>query len=243
MENNKPTEDTAVADVAEATEDAVETETNETENETESSSSQDFDIDAAIEEEKKRVPDPEKAKEAFKKREERRAQQEQGGDESSSDDDRPLTFKDLQEIESRVRQKITNEVRTEQIQEIVSSMADSPKERELIIAIHSNRVFPSTMPLNEQLLEAHFIANGKRLAAKNQEVVRALKSKETASKDTATVQRDSTAAPAPKLAADVAAALKRSGYTYDASAKVYKKALPNGKFLYNDPRTKKTWVR
>lgn len=242
-------ETTAQADVTETEVEATvtEEESSSQEETSQEESSQDFDIDAAIEEEKKRTPDPDKAKEAFKKREEKRLQQEQGGDESTSeedvDDDKPLTRKEFNELLARERQQITNEARKEQITEIAGTLADSEKEREFIIAIHANRVFPSDMPLKDQLLEAHFIANGRRLAAKNQEVVRALKSKDSAGKDTATVVRDGSTAPVPKLAADVAASLKRAGYTYDPSLKIYKKPLAGGKFMYNDPRTKRTWVK
>lgn len=242
-------ETTAQADVVEETTDEVTTteeESSSQEDTSQEESAKDFDIDAAIEEEKKRTPDPDKAKEAFKKREEKRLQQEQGGDEPATedvDDDKPLTRKEFNELLARERQLITNEARKEQITEIAGTLADSEKEREFIIAIHANRVFPSDMPLKDQLLEAHFIANGRRLAAKNQEVVRALKSKDSAGKDTATVVRDGTTAPGPKLAADVAASLKRAGYSYDPSTKVYKKQLSSGKFMYNDPRTKRTWVQ
>jgi hypothetical protein len=99
------------------------------------------------------------------------------------------------------------------------------------------------MPLKQQLQEAFYIANGKRLAAKNVELARKVQSKDTVSKDSASTHRDGESGTAPRLSADLAASLKRAGFKYDPETKFYKKTLPNGKSAFRDPSTHRTWVQ
>lgn len=205
-------------------------------------SAQEIDYDAEIEAEKKRgEPDPEIAAEAFRKRQEKR--KEKGEDEEEDDEDKPLTKKELREFLSRERQAIITEAQADRIQAIASSLTDNPKEAELIIARHKNRVFPEGMSLKDQLEEIHAGIAYKRLKSTNSELTRAVKSKETVSKDSASAHRDPMAGTAPKQSADDAAAYKRAGFSYDTTKRIWKKVLPNKKTLFKDPKTKRTWVQ
>jgi hypothetical protein len=212
--------------------------------ETPSSSQEETDYSALIEAEKNRVPDPNKAKEAFLKREEKRKQDEAIAQQETADVDldKPMTRREMDEYLARRQHQIITETQSERIEEIAHEIADSEGEAKFVMEIHKNRVFPEGMTLRDQLREAHFIAAGKRLAAKNLELARKVQSKDTASKDVASTHHEPQTGSAPKLAGDVAAALKRSGFEYDNSSKVYVKKLPNGKKLYKDPKTNRTWM-
>jgi hypothetical protein len=228
MENNLQNE-TAQADV-------TETVTTETEAQaTESSSSQDTDYEALIEAERK--PDPEKAKEAFKKRQEKRVEhvsETEGDDES--DEDKPLTRKEIDAYLARKTQTIVAEANAERITEIATELADSDGEARFIMEIHKNRIFPEGMTLRDQLSEARAIASYKRMSAKNVELARKVTSKETASKDTSTGVPETTSSE-PKISADLKASLRNAGFTFDNTLKVYTKTLPNGTKMYSDPKT------
>jgi len=227
----KPTEqETAQADV-------TETVTTETEAQAEeSSSSQETDYEALIEAERK--PDPEKAKEAFKKRQEKRVEHvsetEEGEDES--DEDKPMTRKEIDAYLARKTQMIVAEANAERITEIATELADTDGEARFIMEIHKNRIFPEGMSLRDQLSEARAIANYKRMSAKNMELARKVTSKETASKDTSTGIQETTSSE-PKISADLKASLRNAGFSFDNTLKVYTKTLPNGTKMYSDPKT------
>lgn len=226
MDKN-PTE-TANADVAE-------TATTETEAQAEeSSSSQEADYEALIEAERK--PDPEKAKEAFKKRQEKRQEEET---EPEEDVDKPMTRKEMDEYLARKTQEIVANANAERIQEVATEIAESDGEARFIMEIHKNRVFPDGMSLRDQLQEARAIAMHKRTLAKNAELARKVVSKETASKDTSTGIQSTTSSE-PKVNADVKASLQNAGFVYDNTAKVYVKTLPNGKKMFKDLKTGRT---
>ena len=230
MEKENLDEKTAQADVSE-------TDTTEsTEQSDDTSSSQDTDYDALIEAEKK--PDPEKAKEAFKKRQEKRTEHvsetEEGDDES--DEDKPLTRKEIDAYLARKTQTIVAEANAERITEIATELADSDGEARFIMEIHKNRIFPEGMTLRDQLSEARAIASYKRMSAKNVELARKVQSKETASKDTSTGTQETTSSE-PKISADLKASLRNAGFTFDNTLKIYTKVLPNGKKMYSDPLT------
>ena len=230
MEKENLDEKTAQADVSE-------TDTTEsTEQSDDTSSSQDTDYDALIEAEKK--PDPEKAKEAFKKRQEKRTEhvsETEEGDEES-DEDKPLTRKEIDAYLARKTQTIVAEANAERITEIATELADSDGEARFIMEIHKNRIFPEGMTLRDQLSEARAIASYKRMSAKNVELARKVQSKETASKDTSTGTQETTSSE-PKISADLKASLRNAGFTFDNTLKIYTKVLPNGKKMYSDPLT------
>lgn len=210
---------------------------------TDSSSSKEgeTDYDALIANERGSKPDPDKALEAFKKREEKRKSEEAPEPEGDVDLDKPMTRREADEYFARRQHQIVTETQAERITEIANDLAESPKEAEFIMEIHRNRIYPEGMSLREQLQEAHIVANGKRLLAKNLELGRKVQSKETASKDVASTHHEPTEGTAPRLKADIAQALKNAGFTYDNSSKVYVKSLPNGKKLYKDPANNRTW--
>lgn len=226
MDTN-PTETTPEVDVPE---------TGTNDESQDSSSSQETDYEALIEAERK--PDPEKAKEAFKKRQEKRIEHvpETNEDDEEVDEDKPLTRKELEAYLARRTQEIVATANAERIQEIATELAESDGEARYIMEIHKNRVFPEGMPLKEQIAEAHAIATAKRNQAKLTEVARKVTSKETASKDTSTGVPDTTSSE-PKIAADVKQSLRNAGFTYDNTRKTYVKTLPNGKIMYRDPKT------
>jgi hypothetical protein len=229
MDKNLENE-TAQADV---TETVTNTESNEQSDD--SSSSQETDYEALIEAERK--PDPDKAKEAFRKREEKRKQEETVVEEEVIiEEDKPLTRKELDTYLARKTHEIIAEANAERIQEIATSIAESDGEARFIMEIHKNRVFPEGMSIREQLEEAKAIATAKRVAAKNVELARKVNSKETASKDTSTGTYETTTSE-PKLSADLKNSLRNAGFTFDNTLKVYTKTLPNGKKMYSDPKT------
>lgn len=227
MEKENLENETAQADVAE-------TATNEESQD--SSSTQETDFEALIEAERK--PDPEKAKEAFKKRQEKRiehvSETEEGDDDS--DEDKPLTRKEIDAYLARKTQTIVAEANAERITELAKEMAESDGEARFIMEIHKNRIFPEGMTLREQLSEAHAIASYKRTVAKNVELARKVTSKETASKDTSTGVPETTSSE-PKISADVRNSLRNAGFIYDNTLKTYVKTLPNGKKMFSDPKT------
>ncbi len=199
-----------------------------------SSSKEEIDYEAELEAERQRgKPDPEKAKQAFKEREEKRKNQ--------NPEEKPLTRKDLEEILVKQSQDIRKETQFERISSIAHGMSESEAEANLIMEVHKNRTFPTGMPLQEQLEEAYLIANKKKLAAQNSELARALKSKETASKETATIYRDGQKSES-MMPETEKASYQRAGFTFDTKDKLWKKKLPNGKSLVKNPITKQSRV-
>lgn len=179
----------------------------------------------------------------FKDAERKRKAQEDGDDIDEDDEDKPVTGKELQRILDENTQRTTKLLMGGQIKDIANSLADSPEEAEAIIEIHANRSFPAHLSLQEQLEEAHAIANRKKLVSTNSELKRALKSKGTVSKDSAGTHRDPMSGTAPKMSPNDVASYKRAGFTYDTRDRLWKKKLPTGKFLVKDPITKQTYVR
>lgn len=228
MENN-PTEETVIAT------DVSETDTNtESGEQSDDSSSTQTDYEALIEAERK--ADPNKAKEAFKKRQEKRKEEIETHEEEEDVDDKPMTRREIEEYLARRTQEIVATANSERIQEIASTIADSEGEARFIMEIHKNRVFPEGMSIREQLEEAKAIATVKKVNAKNAELARKIASKETASKDTsAGIPQISSLEP--KLSADLKGALRNAGFVYDNTTKLYLKTLPNGKRMFTDPKT------
>lgn len=210
-----------------------ELETSTTSEETTEVESEEIDYDAELEAERKRgKPDLEIAKKAFKERQEKREEVDE------SDDDKPLTRKDL----ARIRDEARKEANADRIREIAESLAENPKQVDLIVEIHKNRGFPEGMTLKEQVEEAFILANRKRIQSKLGELTRAVASKETVSRDAASTHRDPMEGTAPRMSADDTAAYKRAGFEYNQKSKAWAKKLPNGKTLFKDSKTKRTWV-
>lgn len=234
MENN-PTETTGEVPVA------VESQTAETTapetptgtpSESPESSSQGEDLTALIEAEKSRKPDPNKAKERFEKK---RKPEDDGDETPVDDDDRPLTKREVEQMIAERTHQVTIETLSDKLVEISEELTGTPQEAELVRAIHANRIFPAGMSLREQMQEAYAIANAKRIEARNAELVRTVRSQQTASRNTATTHRDPQAALEPEMAPDLKASMLRAGYTFNGTTRRYEKKLPNGKTLVKVP--------
>jgi hypothetical protein len=204
----------------------------------------DYDAELKAERERREKAEAALAEKRFKASE-RKRKGEVVDDEPPADDedeDRPLTKKDLASILETERQATIRETQAGRIESIAKELTENPKEAELIVEIHKNRTWPSSIPLREQLEEAHAIANRKRLQSKNKELARAVASKDGVSKDIGGGHRDPLPGSAPKMSSSDEASYKRAGFEYDSAKKLWKKKLPTGKFLYKDARTKKTYV-
>lgn len=204
----------------------------------------DYKAIAQQEREKREKAEKDSADKAFKLRELKRKKDDDGEDPPDNTDDKPVTGRELQRILDENTQKTERRFMGSRIKEIAKSLADSEEEAEAIVEIHANRTFPPGLSIEEQLEEAHAIANRKRLVSTNSELKRALKSKGTVSRDSAGTHRDATPGVTPKIAPDLEASLKRQQFAFDATSKLWKKKLPSGKYLVKDVRTKpiKTYV-
>lgn len=228
-------------DSTEVTEsEAIETEVTEEETPSENgeeseSTSTKTDYKALYEEERQRAEAAQKAaaKESFKARQVKREEPEEV---SQDDEDKPLTKKDLQALLLRERQETKRELQNSRIREIVGKLAESEDEARYITEIHKNRVWPDSVSLEEQIEEAHAIANRKRLIAKNAELGRALKGSFGTQTKVASTQRESQVTQ-PKVKADLSASLKRAGFAFDSKVKQWTKKMPNGTYIYKDLKT------
>lgn len=207
------------------------------------SSSKTIDYKAELEKERKARETAEKliAESKFKAKHKKDDDEEE--DEGDDDEDKPLTRKELNILLEQNQRKSLKVANAERIAEIAHEIADSTEEAELIIELHNNRNFPSHLSIREQVEEAQAIANRKKLISQKSELARALRAKETASKDGASAHRDGQAGTAPKMSAQDESAYKRAGFAYDTKDKLWKKKLPSGKFLIKDPKTKASWVK
>jgi hypothetical protein len=203
----------------------------------------DYEAELKIERERREAAEKAAADNAFKLREERRKKAEESGGGGNDDEgeDKPLTAKQLQEVLERDRQQNRKEMQADAIQDKAKKLASSDAEASLIVEIHKNRTFPAGMSLEEQVEESWAIANRKRFGQKEAELKRALRGKETAQDSAAGTYREPSAAGEPKMPPQDRAALVQAGFKWDGAKGAYKKPLPRGGFLYNNPRTKKTW--
>lgn len=181
------------------------------------------------------------ADKAFQEREAKRKNKETKGDDDDGED-KPLTERRLTEILQSERQATQKTLAEKEIRAIAEKMSGSEEETNLIVEIHKNRTFPSTLTLQEQVEEAWAIANRKKMVTHNKEITRALKSKETANKTISTGNRQTTPVAEGKLSNQDARAIKESGMVWDGVKRAYKKPLGNGKtFYFYDPKTKRRW--
>jgi len=87
-----------------------------------------------------------------------------------------------------------------------------------------------------------FVFNRKKILAQHSEMKRALKSKETTSKDSAVDTKVDAPTGEAKLSPQDAQAIKQSGMVWDGVKRAYKKPLGDGKtFYFYDPKTKRRW--
>lgn len=178
---------------------------------------------------------------AFKLREKKRKEEADGGAGDGADDDdaeKPVTASELQAILQRDRDGLKKELHSSLIAEKVRKLARTETEAQLIIEVHKSRVFPEWMPLDEQLEEAHLLANKKSILAQNEELRRSLRGKETVSDDGAGTHRDSPALDEPKTTDSDKRALQSAGFQWDGKTRLYVKPIGKHKILIYDPKTK-----
>jgi hypothetical protein len=246
--NNEEIKTSQEDDVEEGTEEVVE-DLQDSEEDTENSSKIDFEAELAKERERSAEKDQIIAEKDFKLREKKRKEKaEDDGDDTDDDsneddDDKPLTKRQLAQVLAENNQKVLKESRKSEIAIVARKLADSDSEAALIVEIHKNRTFPSTLSLDEQLAEAHAIANAPRLRSQNAELKRSLLAKKTTSTDASSSQRMPISSSEPKISPQDAQVLKGAGFEWDGKQRLYKKKLSNGSFLYRDPKTKKTFKR
>ncbi len=234
---DKPEEEEEIAADAEPAEDTPEGESEEEEEAPNSEIERDFDAEIA-EEEGHGKPDPAKAGKAFKKRKEKREGEEddapEEGEEEEADEDRPLTQKDLAEVEARIEKKHQKR----QALTIAKTYAGSDKEAELIVAKWNNRTFPEGLPLEQQIEEMYAVVNSKKLIGERNEALRALKTKRGVSNNAAGTH-EAPKGPAKKVVISPAdlQAIVAAGFVLNSKAGRYEKKLPDGSILIRDPKT------
>ena len=174
---------------------------------------------------------------AFKLREARRKPKDE--EEEEDDEDKPLTRREFLELQSQERQTTKKELQETRALEIARTLTSSEAEARAAVLFWKTRVNP-TGNLEDDVSFAVGGLNHKRVVAKNSELARALRGREGVLTDSLGIYRDAPEGTAPKMDAATTASYKRAGFIYDPKDKLWKKKLPNGKFLIKDPRTKQT---
>jgi hypothetical protein len=163
--------------------------------------------------------------------------------EDDEDEDQPITRREFSRVIEENTRATERRLLQPQIANIARDLADSEDEAEAIVETHRNRSFPSHLSLKEQMEECHAIVNRARLVSKNKELVRSLQHKKTVNTDPSSSHRDPQAGSAPKMSDSDSASYARAGFSFDPTLKLFKKKLPNGKFLFKDPKTKATYIK
>lgn len=240
-EGNKKKEDVEETEVVETEE--TETVTDEGAEDTEgtedsTSTDEETDYEEIIRQEREMREKAESAlaKKAFDAREARRKETDETGDEDDIDDGKPISRKELDARLAAERAAARKEAQEEQALEIARANTKSEGEAQAAHIFWKNRVVP-TGNLVSDVLFAIGGLNHKKVIARNVELGRALLGKEGASKGVTTAVRD-TEVIRPKLDAATEASYRRSGLTYDPKIKMWKKKMPNGKWLVKDPKSK-----
>lgn len=228
-------------DVEETEEETDEVDSEESETEDESSSNEDSpDYEALLKEERERAEKAEKAlaEAAFKDRKKKR--QEPDGDENESEsddeDDKPLTIKDLRAHEARIIARTQKQMQDSRALEIARAHTSSEEEAKAAHLFWKNRVVP-TDNLEADVLFAIGGLNHRKIVGKNQELARALRSRETTVDDTSGTQRESQLPTSVKVKGDLHASLKRAGFELDTKRKLWIKEVSKGNFVYKDLKT------
>lgn len=165
------------------------------------------------------------------------------GDEDTTDDDddadsKPVTRRELQDIHAKAKADALLELQEDRAKELIAAHTSSEKEAKAAFIVWKKRVTP-TGNLKEDIMFAIGGLNHKRTLAQNIELGRALGGKTTATRIVTQSQRQ-TETIGPKVSAEMAASLKRAGFTFDPKLKIYKKKLPSGKFLMKDLKSGQT---
>lgn len=175
---------------------------------------------------------------AFKKRENKR----EGKEDEDEDEDKPLTRRELRSVLSEFSQESSQKSQETEALAFARKNTSSEKEAQAALVFYKNRI-RHTGNVEEDVQFAIAGMNRKRTVAEKSEITRALKSKDGKSKDFAGTHRNGAPAEKGKIKSADAKALQASGMVYDSAKRLYKKALPNGKFFYFDPKSKKRWTK
>ena len=204
---------------------------------------QNIDYEAELKAEKERREKAEKAlaEKAFKDRKKKR-DEEQEQEEEQDEEDKPLTASQLEIILAKERQQTQKQLEGTRAVEIARANTSSETEAQAALEFWKNRVVP-TGNLEDDIRFAIGGLNSRRIVAQNEELKRALRSKETKGAGGEGTFRDAPQAGEPQLAPQDAQAVKQSGFVWDAVKKLYKKPLAGSKkTLYYDVKSKKRWV-
>ncbi len=126
--------------------------------------------------------------------------------------------------------KIRKETMSSEVKKIAKELAGSDDEAGAIVEIYNNRTFPSGLSLERQLQEAYAIAHMPRVLAKNEELRRSLRSKDTKkSGSNENTHRDVPKGKEPELSPQDKLVIQKAGWKWEG--KQYMKKLPNGKVL------------
>ncbi len=202
------------------------------------------DYKAIAETEKQKRLDAEKS---YKARDRKRKGQEEEFEvdtEDEEDENKPVTGKQLKSILAENTKQTERRLLGGQIKRIATDLSSSDDEAQAIIATHANRNWPSDISLEQQLEEAQAIVNRKVIVSKNSELKRALKSKETSSKDNANPHHNPMEGAGPKIDSKLKASLLAQKFELQPNTKsIWRKKLPNGTYLYKDVSKTpiKTW--
>lgn len=202
-----------------------------------------IDYDAEIEKEKLRgKPDLEKAFEAKKKRFQKHQEDEEGEDEPD-DENRPVTIRELKELEANVEARVRRDILGNQFFIEARKLSGSDKEAQLMVEKWKNRTFPSGLTLEDQVQEIYAITHAKKILGEKNEALRALKGKEQANTNAAGGHQDPPKGKEPTLAPQDAAVIKAAGFVYNSTSRRYEKKLPNGSLLVRMPDGKTTVIK
>ena len=230
------TTDDVEVEAEETTDETGEESTTETVTETDKKEDLTIDYKAQFETLQKKI-----ATDAFKFRKQKKSE-ETTEDESEEDesDDKPLTRAEVAKMLAEKEETLAKQFVVKEATTFASTLTNNPDEAQYAVALWQH----ITLPFDTMEEQMEFIVGGlnaKRVLAQNSELKRALKSKDTANRNTATTTRDAQSMGQPKTDPQLASVLKSQGYTYNTNQKVYSKKLVNGKTMYNDGKGK-TWV-
>lgn len=201
----------------------------------------DWEAIAKAEEEKRKTLEQKMADDAYKYRQDKREKKEESETESVSDDeDKPLTRRELLETLTERDQRFEKMQQEQRAIEIARKHTTSEAEAQAALSFWKSRVNASGN-LEEDILFAIGGMNRSVTVAREAELKRALRSKETSLKDTAGTHQDGMRGTMPKISSEMAQVLKETGFVEDKAKRLYKKPLARGKFLWHDSKTGKRW--
>ena len=219
----------------EVTEEVIEI-TEETESES-SSTEETVDYEALAKQERERR----EAAEALLIKNKRIAKRhEEVEEEPENEEDKPITRADLADILRTERHATQKELKEAQALDIARANTASEAEAQAALLFWKNRVIP-TGNLEDDIKFAIGGLNQKKVTAKNAELARALKSKDSVTTDPTSTHRDGLVTTAQKLAPNS----PLTGFKHEGNG-LYSKKLASGKTMFKNTKAqgneRKTWV-